>query len=132
MTSRTDTEAEAGAEDLSPADKAALEHAIEQYRASGRWQRQTIDDLFARGDDWADVGRYAAFHCQCERLHLPPWLVAPCDVNNIERDLVRTDDRAERTGLRAAAQLLKRMLDAGLSRFEPDPLGALARVEQRP
>ena len=32
-------------------------------------------------------------------------------------------------GKRSAALLLQRLLDAGLSRWEPDPLGALARIE---
>jgi hypothetical protein len=116
---------------LSAADKAALERAVEIYRAAGRWQRSTIDSLIARGDSQEEVGRYAAFHCQCEQLGLAPWQVAPCDVRDIARDLVRTDERAERTGLRSAAQLLRRMLAAGLSRYEPRPLQALERAEQR-
>jgi hypothetical protein len=32
-------------------------------------------------------------------------------------------------GRAAAAELLRRMLAAGLSRYEPDPVNALARVE---
>ncbi len=32
-------------------------------------------------------------------------------------------------GRAAAAELLRRLKAAGLSRFEPDPLGALARVQ---
>jgi hypothetical protein len=112
-------------------DKAALERAVEQYRAGSRWQRSTIDSLIARGDSQEEVGRYAAFHCQCEELGLSPWQVAPCDVRDIARDLVRTDDRAERTGLRAAAQLLRRMFAAGLSRYEPRPLQAMEKAEKR-
>jgi hypothetical protein len=126
----TDAEAEA----LSPADKAALERAIELYRAGSRMQRTTIDALFARGDSWEDVARYAAFHMQMENLHLPPWLVPPCNVRDIARDLVRTDDdRAERTGLRAAAQLLQRMQRCGVSRWHPNPVAACeaAAAEQR-
>ena len=33
-------------------------------------------------------------------------------------------------GRKAAAELLRRLLAAGLSRFEPDRLSALERVEQ--
>jgi hypothetical protein len=32
-------------------------------------------------------------------------------------------------GRAAAAELLRRLLAAGLSRYEPDPLRALARIE---
>ena len=109
----------------------ALKRAIALYRAGSQWQRKTIDAMFARGDDWEHIGRYAAFHLQCEELGLPPWLVPPIDVHDIARDLVRTDDRAERTGLRAAAQLAQRMLTAGLSQCEPRPLQPLAAAEAR-
>ncbi len=126
MTTETDTE-----EDLSPADRAALELAVEQYRAGSRWQRKTVDALFARGDRWEEIATYCAFHMQMQNLKLPPWLVPPCNVNNIERDLVRTDDRAERIGLRAAAQLRQRMQRCGVSRWAADPAAAIAEAEQR-
>jgi hypothetical protein len=43
-----------------------------------------------------------------------------------------TDDDSEYgpvMGRAAAAELLRRLLAAGLSRYEPDPVNALARVE---
>jgi hypothetical protein len=39
------------------------------------------------------------------------------------------DDEGPVMGRAAAAELLRRLLAAGLSRFEPDPINALARVE---
>ena len=114
---------------MTPTDRAALTLAVELYRAASRTQRQRIDAQLAKGDDWEDVATYCAFHCQVERLGLPPWLHPPCNVLDIETALTATDERSERTGYRAAAQLLKRMLDAGVSKYEPDPQGALARAE---
>ena len=35
------------------------------------------------------------------------------------------------SGKRESAELLKRLLDANLSKYEPDPTGALAEAEQR-
>jgi hypothetical protein len=34
-------------------------------------------------------------------------------------------------GAREAAEILKKLLALGLSKFEPDPLGAIAAAEQR-
>jgi hypothetical protein len=38
---------------------------------------------------------------------------------------------ADTCGARESAELLRRLLDAGLSRFEPDPLRAIAEAERR-
>ena len=126
MTTEDDTE-----EELSALDRDALERAIEQYCSGSGWQRKTIDTMFGRGDGWERVGRYAVPSASAEELGLPPWLVPPCKVNDIASDLVRTDDRAERTGVRAAARLRQHMERCGLSRWAADPAAAIAEAEQR-
>jgi hypothetical protein len=40
-----------------------------------------------------------------------------------------TTDSGDQRGLREAGEVLQRLLRAGLSRYEPDPLGALERAE---
>ena len=121
---QTDT----GAEALPPADKAALERAIELYRAGSPTQRKTIDVLFARGDSWENIARYAAFHMQVTNLHLPPWQPAPCDIGNRNMAAVLTETDEQR-GYRAAALLRARMERCGVSRWHPSPVAACEAAE---
>jgi hypothetical protein len=51
-----------------------------------------------------------------------PWMDPP-----MFDALRRGDERC----VRANMELLERLLDTGLGRFEPDPIGALAQAEQR-
>jgi hypothetical protein len=119
------TDADAEAEELSPTDRAALELAIERYRAGSRWQRETVDALFARGDSWEEVADYCAFHCQCERLGLPPWQPPPCRVH--VASALKIEDPVR--GYRAAALLRQRMERCGVSKWHPDPARECDRVE---
>jgi hypothetical protein len=121
----TQTDAE---QELPPADRAALERAIELYRTGSPTQRKTIDVMFARGDGWEYVARYAAFHMQVANLHLPPWQPAPCDIGprNMASALAETD---EQRGYRAAALLRQRMERCGVSQWHPDPARECDRIE---
>ena len=55
---------------------------------------------------------FAAYGCQIDALKLKPWQTPPC----------YCDGEGDAPGDR----LLRRMLKAGVSRFHPDPLAALA------
>jgi hypothetical protein len=68
---------------------------------------------------WLAAAVGAAFDCQSRALDLPPWGRPPCvaKLRGNRRD--------------PAVHLLKRMLRRGVSRFEPDPLGAIARAGRR-
>jgi hypothetical protein len=68
------------------------------------------------GEPWTQVAEFAASHCQYAALGLRPWQSPPCT----------GDDKDE-----AAAALLDKMLAAGISQWEPDPLKALARAKRR-
>jgi hypothetical protein len=69
------------------------------------------------------VALFAAYGAQGDALHLKSWQPPPCWVE------IGDGEIAPVLGRRAAAEeLLRRMLAAGLSRYEPDPIGALARV----
>jgi hypothetical protein len=70
--------------------------------------------------DWIEAGESAAYSCQVRVLGLKPWQSPPC----------YGDAQPGHDGHADAAVLLKRLLDAGLSRWEPDPVAALAKIEQ--
>jgi hypothetical protein len=110
---------------LSAVDREALERAIELAKAEGPAQRQQIDDsLRERG--WDRTARFAAYACQDSNLKLRPWQMAPCQLRgDVDACLAATGH--DYRGRRQAALLLKRLLAAGLSRFEPDPETALKR-----
>jgi hypothetical protein len=83
--------------------------------------------MMSQGRSFEEVGRFAAYHCQCRILRLKPWETAPCDAGpHLHPDATDTH------GYGAAAELLERMLAAGLSRWEPDPIGALEAAEKEP
>jgi hypothetical protein len=89
---------------MTPIDREALERAVQLCA------RQI--DAKLRDEPWEDVARFCAFSAQIESLHLQPW----------ESTVVYADSPE-------AHALLRRLKAAGLSKFEPDPLRALQRVE---
>jgi hypothetical protein len=68
-----------------------------------------------RAEGWEKAARAAAYHVQCETLGLKPWQEPPC--------VVDATDPEERD--KQAQNMLRRMLDAGVSRFAADPIAAL-------
>jgi|SRR5262249_13703241 len=124
MSTLTDDEDD---DDLHPIDKEALERAIAMTRARGGPGAVQIENKL-RDEPWEEVAGFAAYCCQCDNLHLGPHQSPPCWVNDIEATLAAGDDGAG--GKYAAAVLLKRMLDAGLSIFEPDPIAALEQTKR--
>jgi AcrR family transcriptional regulator len=110
-------------------DREAMARAIEMLRQDGGAVARLIDDKLAR-EPWDEVGRFASYVRQDGSLNLKPWQWPPC--------WLRTDDDVEaalaepenHTGRKAAAELVQRLLAAGLSRFEPDPIAALERAER--
>ena len=100
---------------LSQVDKEALERAL---KMDGRKVR--------RGDDWWWEATSAAYGCQMDSLHLRPWQEPPCwadDDKPVDHD--GTHGRA------AAWALRRRLIKAGLSMYEPDPVRALEAAAAR-
>jgi hypothetical protein len=62
-------------------------------------------------DGWEPTARFCASMLQRQQLELKPWDRPPCDLD-------APDDSA-------AGRLLRRMLGAGLSRYDPNPLRGL-------
>ena len=79
-------------------------------------------------EEWIEVAEFAAYHCQIHALSLKPWQSPPV---HIDEDADEPDS-AEREPNTAARKLLRRMLRAGVSRFDPDPLAALERAKRMP
>lgn len=100
-----------------PHDLDALQRAMERARKRDRFRAQQIDAKLL-DEAWCDVAEFAAYGCQIEALGLKPWETPPMygDVDGAQP---------------AAAALLQKMLAAGLSRWEPDPMAALARKRRR-
>jgi hypothetical protein len=115
-------------EPLSDLDRRALERAVAIEQTRNEASRDQIDRKL-RGEPWLKVAVYCAERCQEISLHLEPWeYLPPCAVEVNEVDA----PGYEHQGVRKSAALLRRMLRAGVSRYEPDPLAALAQKENGP
>jgi hypothetical protein len=115
---------------LTRADQEALQRAIDIARAQSAEERAHIDRELAE-DGWQHAAETAAYHCQDSALRLKPWQTPPC--------WLRTDAAVQVAlltpppdvrGRQMAAELVQELLAAGLSRFEPDPLRALAKADK--
>jgi hypothetical protein len=110
----------------SKVDFDAFTRAIAIYRQERHGGSEHITDKI-KEDGFEVAGRFAAYFCQRKRLKLAPFEFPPCwlhDVDDVEGPPFK--------GKLKAARLLKRLLAAGLSQYEPDPLAALAAAEKVP
>ena len=112
---------------MKPVDRDALERAIAdalaRQKASNvprRDGKTQIEDML-EDRPWLEVAEFCSYGCQMRSLQLRPWMWPPCWVD--------TDDRNPEHA--PAVALLKRLLANNLSRFEPDPVTALAAIEAR-
>ena len=99
-------------------DRAALKLAIEQARNEDEGRAQQIDSML-EDQPWAEVATFAAFCCQTRALNLDPWQEPPCcagPAKHCDPD---------------ARKLLEQMLAAGVSRWHPDPMAALAEAKEK-
>jgi hypothetical protein len=107
-------------------DRKAMQLAIEMARADSEQQRREIDDLL-RTQPWQEVAERAVWVCQDRALRLRPWEAPPFLTRNVDQPSDCWGRRPEEVAL------LRRMLAAGVSRFHPDPMTALAAAEaERP
>ena len=99
---------------LNEIDREALDRALTLARAAGVVQVEGHRS-------WRDAAEAAAYHLQIENLRLRPW-----------HDPPMFGDLSPGVPQPGAAALLARLLKAGLSRYEPEPIEALARIEGKP
>ena len=109
---------------LSPADMDALTRAVAEQRARGGERKQQIEDMLATRT-WLETAKFAAYSLQILHLEIKPWQVVPCDVMPDAVDA--PGDEMRHVG--SAARIVRRLLAAGLSRYEGDPLAALERAK---
>jgi hypothetical protein len=114
---------------MTETDKAALARAIEIARKDPG-ERRRIDEKLANGEDWDDVAGRCACWCQHDALALMPWQLPPI-YYAAHLDSVLREPFGDPSGRREAGEVLKKLLALGLSRFEPDPLGALEQAEAK-
>ena len=107
-------------DDLAEHDRDALQRCMEIASSKDGDRKEQLDSMLAT-QSWIDVAMFAASVTQSRSLALKPWHEPPsiCD----EHDENERDKQGQ--------ALLRRMLAAGISRFEPDPLAALAEAETR-
>ncbi|MBR0778740.1 hypothetical protein JQ625_28265 [Bradyrhizobium diazoefficiens] len=110
---------------MSQIDQAALERAITITRAESPARASQIDAML-KDRHRENVGLFCVGCAQSRSLNLDPWQSPPMYAT--AADLKRP--YGDPSGRRELAELLQRMRDAGLSRFEPDPLRALEWTER--
>jgi hypothetical protein len=111
---------------IAAVDREALARALKLAQAESEQEREHFDCmLIEKGWRWA--AETAAYVRQSAALKLRPWQPPPCWIRDLEGDLAAGDDGI--SGRYAAAKLTRRLLAAGLSRFEPDPIAALEAAE---
>jgi hypothetical protein len=91
----------------------AMARAIEWMRQESANSREQIEDKLKR----EEAGHFAAYAAQCSTLRLKPWESPP---SNLWGDYCSD-----------GIELYDRLVAAGLSVFEPDPVKALAEVERK-
>jgi hypothetical protein len=94
-------------------DRDALRRALALARAEPEYATQIAAKL--KDEPWEQVAEFAAYNCQIDSLDLKPWQDPP-----MYAEL--------RPGQPDSLALLVKLLGAGLSRYEPDPVAALAAV----
>ena len=98
-------------------DRDALERALVACRDESDARAKQLDSKL-HDEPWEEVAQFASYCTQGRAL-----------------DLMHANFRAlsepfgDPRAARESAELLRRLLNAGLSRFEPDPLGAIEEAE---
>ena len=112
--------------EMTPADEDALTRALSVTRAEDAGRLRQIDSMLA-DESWQSVAVFAATCAQSRSLNLAPWQ------SPLFRASLRDLDKpyGDPSGKRESAELLKRLLDANLSPFEPDPLASIAEAEAK-
>jgi hypothetical protein len=108
--------------ELTEADRDALERAMEITMREPDRAGQLTSML--EDQPWESVAQFAAYHCQTKFMRLKPWEAAPCHALIDEGNGRITRDRQ-------AGAVMDRLLDAGLSQWEPNPVEALAQAKPK-
>jgi hypothetical protein len=102
---------------LSRTDIEAMERAVEIVRKESPSRRRQVDAML-QSESRERVGIFCAGCAQAASLRLDPWQTLPMRASLRDLDKPGDDPRGER----CAAELLQKLLNNNLSRFEPSPL----------
>jgi hypothetical protein len=113
---------------MTDADKQAFTLCIEVFRSRNYADARYINEKLER-EGFQATGHFASYSAQMDSLHLPPWAYPPCFIADDDIDkLIAARDDAQ--GKHAAAKLLKRMRELGISKYCPDPLAAIKTAKR--
>lgn len=100
-------------------DRDALERSLEIAMRDPDRAEQLQSKL--QDEKWIEVAQFAAYGCQMTSLSLKPWQSPPAHCDE--------DDPYEQD--KAGQKLLRQMLAAKISRYEPNPIAALKRKRRK-
>jgi hypothetical protein len=102
-------------------DIEALTRAFRLACEEGPEERTRFETLLdTRGQE--EAYETAAYHRQCHSLALKPWQAPPMHSGDVADDATYGNKTSE-------VRLKRRMVALGISIFEPDPAGAIAKAE---
>jgi hypothetical protein len=110
---------------LGDVDREALKRCIKMARTYPGRSEQINWKLGEGGCSWEDTAKFCAYLCQSRNLRLEIQEFPPCwllDVDDVEGPIFKRKVEG--------ARLLRRLLAAGLSQYEPDPIAALAAAKK--
>jgi hypothetical protein len=111
------------AADLSAEDIDALKRALKLMQEAGEAERAHYDAIH-KESGWREAAIRAAYSAQVKSLDLRPWQAVPFEAAD------EIDEAGGYGKTEAEVGLRQRLLAAGLSLYEPDPIEALTRADR--
>ena len=111
---------------MNPIDQDALTRGLAACGRESPARSRQLDTMLADpSSSWERVARFAGYSAQIDSLGLMPWQNPPCraSLDDLNRPF------GDPSGRRESAEVLQRLSRNGLSKFEPDPLAAIAAAE---
>jgi hypothetical protein len=99
-------------------DITSLKLAIEYAKGD---RKEQIESMLV-DNSWIEVAQFASYHCQMESLRLDSTDSPPCWIDDPDNP---HPEGPWHWGEREAAQLLKKMMSLGISKYHPDPIKAV-------
>jgi hypothetical protein len=124
-------------EGLTDTDIVALQRALDLgLNSADRGRAEQVQSML-EDRSWREVAMFASYHLQSKNLSLHPWQTPPCWIRDAEEanailangpvpSLVTGEDISDRP----FARLTLKMLEMGISPFEPDPMQAIMAAER--
>jgi hypothetical protein len=111
------------------ADIRALKHCLELAKREPMRACQLEEMRRIDKQPWEQRALFACSCVQSETMALKPWQTPPCDaVGEPHPTIARLESQMREW--RKARTVVERLLELDLSPYEPDPLGAIRRVDE--